>query len=63
MPERLRARYGAQTVTVLDKRLKKTGKTRIRDAHGFTKEVPSKDLTAIPDGEPGAKLRFGDSAD
>jgi len=57
--ERLRAYRGNAVVTVLDKRLRKTGKTRIRNQFGFVEEVPSKELRAIPEGEPGSRLRFG----
>lgn len=62
MTERPRAYWGKQIVTVLDKTVKKRGTAHIRDAFGFTHEVPARELKEIPENEPGSRLRFGDDA-
>lgn len=64
MPERIRAYYKDDVVTVLDGKIgAKAGKTRIRTATGFVKDVSSRDLKPIDSSEPNRKFVFGEGND
>ena len=60
MPERLRAYRGEEVVTVLKGKIGGRGSTTIRNSHGFTETVKSKELSRIVGNEKLAKLRYGD---
>lgn len=61
IPTRIRARdERGEVVTVLDARLPRRGKVRIRNGYGFATEVDARTLTQIEDDSPAARLRFGD---
>lgn len=63
MPERQRAYHGDKTVTILEGKIGKRGKVKIRDQFGFVHDVPAKELRAIDDNEPHAVLRYGTNED
>lgn len=63
MPERERAYLGGQRVTIIEGKIGRRGKVKVRNAFGFVEEVDAKDLTKIDPSEPDAKLKFGDPTD
>lgn len=60
MPERERAYLDGNLVTILEGRIGRSGKCKIRNQFGFVQEVPAKSLDKIPANDPQAKLVYGD---
>ena len=59
MAERERAYRGQELVTVLEGKIGKRGRVKIRNGHGFVEEVSGKVLTPVPKTDKLAKLRYG----
>jgi len=58
MASRQRAYHKGKLVTIIDGRIGGRGKTKIRTGHGFTEEVPAKELSAVRDDDPRAGFKF-----
>lgn len=63
MAERERAYLAGQRVTIIEGKIGRRGKVKIRNQFGFTEEVDAKLLEKIDPNEPDAKLKYGDPND
>jgi hypothetical protein len=61
MATRERALLNGDPVTILEGKVGKRGKCKIRTAYGYEEEVPAKDLTKLDKDDPLAKFNYEDA--